>query len=251
MKIISGHQPTYMPWLGLFHKLSLCDTFVYMDTVQYLEQDWNNRNKIRHSNGWGWLSVPIDRNNSDSSSLNKIVIKGHENPEDKNFWQALHWRSINVSYRKCKYFGLYEEELEKIYCKHVWSHLNDLCWAQFNLFKKLLNLEEQIIVRMSELNFSGVKDELVLDHCLRLNGDAVVFGEMGKSYVRPEIFEKNGIRVHFQKYHHPIYPQRFSGFEPYMSVLDLLMNLGPDSRNILLDGNISKRDLLSNKYWDF
>jgi hypothetical protein len=74
MKIISGHQPTYMPWLGLFHKLSLCDTFVYMDTVQYLEQDWNNRNKIRHSNGWGWLSVPIDRNNSDSSSLNKIFI---------------------------------------------------------------------------------------------------------------------------------------------------------------------------------
>ena len=47
MNIVSGHQPVYLPWLGLFHKISLCDKFVYMDTVQYLNNDWNNRNKIK------------------------------------------------------------------------------------------------------------------------------------------------------------------------------------------------------------
>ena len=34
---VSGHQPAYLPWLGLFHKLYLSDVFVYMDTVQFLQ----------------------------------------------------------------------------------------------------------------------------------------------------------------------------------------------------------------------
>ena len=62
--IISGHQPVYLPWLGLFHKMMLCDIFVYMDTVQYLDGDWNNRNKIRTANSELLLSIPIDKKNS-------------------------------------------------------------------------------------------------------------------------------------------------------------------------------------------
>ena len=33
--ILTAHQPTYLPWLGLFHKISLADVFVSYNQVQY------------------------------------------------------------------------------------------------------------------------------------------------------------------------------------------------------------------------
>ena len=48
--ILTAHQPVYFPWLGLFHKIALADSFVWFDDVQYQKKDWNNRNKIKTKN---------------------------------------------------------------------------------------------------------------------------------------------------------------------------------------------------------
>ncbi len=57
--ILSAHQPVYLPWLGLFHKIALTDIFCFFDIVQYQRKDFNNRNKIKTSAGPIWLSVPV------------------------------------------------------------------------------------------------------------------------------------------------------------------------------------------------
>ena len=49
--ILTGHQPTYLPWLGLFNKISNSDYFILFDTVQYLPKEWMNRNKLKSPNG--------------------------------------------------------------------------------------------------------------------------------------------------------------------------------------------------------
>jgi len=247
--IISGHQPVYLPWLGLFHKLSLCDCFVYMDTVQYLENDWNNRNKIRSPHGPMWLSIPINRKLSTSQNLNDIVVFGFEKPTDKNFWQTVHWKSIEHNYKKATYFNDYAEDLCKLYKDIIWEKLVDVCWAQFKLFNKWLDLEDIKVIRMSEHTFEGKKDSLVLDHCLKLKADSVVFGKQGKNYVNYEIFKKHSINVFFQDYQHPTYSQKFPGFETSMSVIDLVFNHGPNSKDILLADNITKSALLTGKHW--
>lgn len=46
--ILTAHQPVYLPWLGLFHKIALSDVYCFFDDVQYLRRDWNNRNKIKN-----------------------------------------------------------------------------------------------------------------------------------------------------------------------------------------------------------
>ena len=74
MKIISGHQPVYLPWLGLIHKAFLADVFVFMDDVQYLSQDWNNRNRIKNPQGKAiWLTVPV---NIKGSNLRASPVTG-------------------------------------------------------------------------------------------------------------------------------------------------------------------------------
>lgn len=248
--IISGHQPAYLPWIGYFHKLSLCDTFVYMDTVQYLENDWNNRNKIRTPEGWMWLTVPIDRNKTTGKMLDQIIIRSKDGSNPKEDWSANHWKSIESNYRKTPHFETYAPELKSLYLDHPWSRLIDLCWAQFKLFSKWLHLEDKKIVRMSEMKFEGEKSTLVLDHCKKLQGTAVVFGTHGRDYVDLELFKQNGIQVYFQDYKSPEYQQRFKGFEPYMSIIDLVFNHGQQSSSILQNGNISYSDLVKGGYWE-
>ena len=47
-KTMAMHQPNYVPWLGYFHKLARCDTFVHLDTVQFPRgQSFGARNRIR------------------------------------------------------------------------------------------------------------------------------------------------------------------------------------------------------------
>ena len=74
MRIITGHQPVYLPWLGLFHKISLADAYVYMDDVQYLQQDWNNRNRIKGPKGAFWLTVPVNLTAAASRLIKDIPI---------------------------------------------------------------------------------------------------------------------------------------------------------------------------------
>lgn len=246
MIIISGHQPVYLPWLGLFHKLSLCDRFVYMDTVQYLENDWNNRNKIRTPQGWMWLTIPIDRKKS-GKMLHEIYLSGADSGGVN--WQTKHWQSIETNYKKTRYFETYAEPLREVYLATRWERLIDFCWVQFNLFRRWLGLEAQTVIRMSEYSFAGNKDLLVLDHCRKLNADAVVFGTNGRNYVDLSVFRANNIKVYFQEYVHPVYEQRFSGFEPYLSLIDLMFNHGPNSIDILLTNNIKRNDLLKGGLW--
>ena len=58
--ILTAHQPVYLPWLGLFHKIALADQFCIFDIAQYQRKDFNNRNKIKTHTGPIWLSVPVE-----------------------------------------------------------------------------------------------------------------------------------------------------------------------------------------------
>ena len=192
MIIISGHQPAYLPWLGLFHKISLCDKFVYMDTVQYLDGDWNNRNKIKTPNNSFMLSIPINKKSMKKQNLNEIKISDNLT-NSKEYWQRKHWETIKINYKKAPYFEKYAQDFEEMYCANKWENLVDICWYQFNYFLKCLGLDDIEIYRMSETKFEGIKDDLVLDHCKKLNGSAVVFGSQGRNYVDVNKFnnEKN------------------------------------------------------------
>jgi len=247
--IVSGHQPCYMPWLGVFHKLELCDVFVYMDTVQYLANDWNNRNKIRTSEGELWLTVPIDKRKTTTNRLDDVVIAtGNVQTSNKN-WQHRHWEAIRRNYTRAEYFSLYEAELEDMYLRKVWTSLVALCWAQFTFFLRHFEQDGKTVVRMSEVSFEGEKSDLILAHCLKFSADGVVLGTNGRSYLNLDKFHGHNIKVHFQEYRHPVYGQRYPKFVPRLSALDLLLNHGPRSRDILLKDNVTYSGLRNGGHW--
>ena len=154
MIIVSGHQPVYLPWLGLFHKISLCDKFVYMDTVQYLDGDWNNRNRIKTpSNSYSHSNPRIKKYNKKKNINENKINKNSKNL--KEFWQRKHWETIKINYKKAPYFEKYAQDFEKMYMGQEWDNLVDICWYQFNYFLKCLDLNNVEIIKMSQIKFEG------------------------------------------------------------------------------------------------
>ena len=103
---------------------------------------------------------------------------------------------------------------------------------------------------MSEFDFTGTKDELIIDHCRKLGGRGVVFGKHGRDYVDINKFNEKKILVYYQNYQHPVYNQMFNNFIPNLCVLDLLLNVGPEkSKKIFLEDNISKDSLEKPTHW--
>jgi len=239
--VVSGHQPAYLPWLGLFHKMALADTFVLMDDVQYLKEDWINRNRVKNSHGAFWLTVPVRRKESNSDKINDIIVDD-TGWGTRRHWQIEHWRSISSCYGNAPYWDAYAGFLENFYTARPWRRLVDINLTLMDFFANSLGIAPRF-VRGSEQNFRGQKSDLVLEHCTRFNGNLCVLGTHGRDYIVERDFFARGINIYFQDYQHPQYQQRFGDFAPHLSIIDLLFNCGPRSRDIVLQGNMSKEAL--------
>ena len=55
----------------------------------------------------------------------------------------------------------------------------------------------------------------------------------GKDYNDESLLNEHGITLEYSTFKHPEYPQLWDGFEPHLSIIDLLMNCGPQSLKIL------------------
>lgn len=234
--ILTAHQPVYLPWLGLFHKIALADKFCFFDDVQYQPKDWNNRNKIKFNDGIAnWLTVPVLRTSYLDYSYLEIKIN------NSIPWQRKHWRTIKLNYSKSPYFDLYAKELSKFYEVH-WKYLCDLNYEMLLFFLHVLNISIPV-VRMKDYSFRGEKSDLVIDMCRQLEADIYIFGEQGKNYADIEAFIKAGVLPVFQKYQHPVYSQLHGNFISHISIVDLLFNCGPESLKILMSNNLCKDDI--------
>ena len=237
--ILTAHQPVFLPWLGLFHKIALADAYCYFDDVQYLKKDWNNRNMIKTPQGPLWLTVPVLTTGHRNNPLCEIEINNTVN------WRKKHWISIANNYRKAPHFEHYAPFLEDVY-KREWTLLSDLNEYMLKWFLKELGIDVAFS-KASELHFQGAKSDLVLDMCKKLHADTYIFGTLGKDYAKEEDFTRAGVKIAFQEYKHPKYPQLYGEFKPYMSIIDLLFNCGPESFNVIMSGNISKEEFAKGK----
>lgn len=220
------HQPQYFPYPGFFHKLNMADVYVVMDDVQY-DKRFTNRNRIIATNGWMWLTVPINKDH-------KFLPNMHVEINNDLSWRENHWKKIYQSYANAKYFYLYADYLKNLYEKE-WNLLFDL---DFETLKKTIEwLGLQInLVRESELNVKGASTERLVNVCKAIGADTYISGRDGGKYMDEKIFEKNNLKVEHQNYTVVPYQQRLSeSFVPDLSIIDMLVNNGPNSMKIITE----------------
>ena len=218
-------QPSYLPWLGFFEQMSRSDKFVLLDDVQYTRRDWRNRNKVRVKEGWVWLTVPIQQKNRFSQSLLETRI------DNSISWRRKHLETLRQHYCKAPFFEKYFPRCQQVYEKD-WTFLFDLCLETINLIKEEMGIETPLL-RSSEMKPGGEKTERLVSICRELGATHYLSGESGSNYIAEEDFSSQGIALEYQNYEHPVYPQRYTGFVPHLSAIDLLFNCGEQSLGIL------------------
>lgn len=230
--ILTAHQPVYLPWLGLFHKIALADQFISFNQVQYQPKDWNNRNRIKTQNEAIWLSVPVLRKGYLGKSISEIEINNNIP------WGRKHWNTLVHNYGKAPYFKKYADYFEDTY-QNEWKTLVELNESMLRWFLDTLGINVPIDLA-GNYKFIGEKSDLVLNMCLALNADMYIFGAQGKDYADVNSFLKAGVKPVFQDYQHPEYSQQYENFSSHLSIIDLIFNCGPDSLDILMSGNADK-----------
>jgi hypothetical protein len=230
--ILTAHQPCYLPWLGLLHKIALADRCCVLDSVQYEKNSFNNRNRIKTSSGPLWLTVPVESKNHLAKVLREMRVVN-------DGWPKKHFRSIDFAYRHAPYYRQYIEAVAEMLMGARYEYLADLSLATMRFGLAALGIDVPLVLA-SDYAFAGRKSDLILDMCRQLGATTFLFGSQGRDYADVESFRAASVELRFQNYRHPEYPQLHGAFIPGMSVLDLLFNVGPDSKRVLMAGNADR-----------
>lgn len=172
------------------------------------KQTFRNRAVIATAGGNMMLNVPVIRTQGNHTRTDQMVIS-YQEP-----WNIRHWRAIVSAYSAAPYFLYYRDGIEEILMQRH-DRLIDLNDALLRHLLKKMKIECQINYTADYEPCSPAAEEagdyrsiLADKHC--------------------PLLEKHSPL--------PAYPQVFDtryGFQPNLTVLDLLFNLGPEAKDYL------------------
>jgi len=225
---IAIHQPEYLGYLGFYNKMMNADAWILLDNVQLAKRDFVRRNRIRGPNGPMWLSIPVITKGRYYQLIQEVEV------DNTQSWRKSHWKSIQYQYQRAPYFEQYAEQLASIY-ESEWRLLADLNIAVIETMARLLTVERPTYLA-SQLGVNGNSSQLLAELTQAVGGDVYLSGPMGRDYLDESLFHERGLRVEYNDFTHPVYPQAQGEFVPYLAAIDLLFNCGPASRDVIAAG---------------
>ncbi len=225
MSIISIHQPNYLPWSGFFHKWLLADTFVILDNVQYHKNEWQNRNQIKTAQGKTWLTVPVTYRFP--QRIEEVEIM-------PNHWAKKQMSSISQAYAKAPFFHDYWPGLQVI-LQNQQLRLVDLNCQIIRYLGQALGCTAPLHLASSLSLKHSEPTARLIEICQCFAADTYLSGAEGRNYLQTAAFSHANINLTFQHISPIIYPQLHGEFIPYLSVLDVLFNLGEDAQGVILN----------------
>lgn len=220
---IAIHQPNYLPWIGYFDKLDQVDKFVILDKATHSKSGYINRTKIKTPQGNLVLTVPLKNK---EIPINELKIQNNAK------WYVSHWKAIEANYKKCPYWSTYKDGFEKIY-QSSWENIAPLNIALIRHITSLLAIKTQIILESDLQMDFGSKNARNVNIVSHLGGDVYLSGIGARVYNDESAFNDHDIKLIYQDFKHPVYPQRWGNFEPNLSIIDMLFNCGPETMEII------------------
>jgi hypothetical protein len=218
-------QPGYLPWLGYFDLLQKADVFVHYDDVQFDKHGWRNRNRVKGPKGAIWLTVPVLHSGRAGQSILDVEV------DDRQDWRRKHLSTVAQSYARAPFIDTVLPRLRNI-IERPWLRLVDLDLALIDWLAVEIGIATPRH-RASELDVGGDRNERLINLCHHFRATRYLSGNAAQDYLDEAQFAAAGIEVVWHNYVHPSYAQQHGEFVPYLSVLDLLLNVGRDSLAVL------------------
>jgi hypothetical protein len=225
-------QPMFLPWRGIFEQMKLSDVFVFYDDVQLplgggAGRGFLTRVQIKSRAGQQWLTMPVQR-----------AGQGMQLIRDAQFvdlrWKKKHLSSIRACYEPAPFFNpIFEDLVLPIFDVDTLS-LSEFCIQSMQRIAAYIGLNPRFRLS-SHMPVSRGLDpsQRVLRICQAVGATRYITGHGASNYLRHDIFDEAGVHVEYIDYRLTPYPQRFGPFIPYVSVVDLLFNVGPAASEYL------------------
>ena len=236
MSKIAIMQPQYFPWPGFFELFLSCDQFVILDHVQ-IARGFTNRVQIKTKSGPQWLTVPIVKTKRETSIIDAKASQEVD-------WQNKHRQLLIESYKMAPNAGDVLEIFDELVSKKELS-ISEIANSSTKLLLEYFGIANKSrIFKSSELQINASKSDLILDIVQLLGGSTYISGHGGIKYLDHLKFENNGIEIFYIDYRLTEYRQEFGAFNPFVSTLDVVANIGPEAKVFLNPITISWRDFI-------
>lgn len=233
-------QPYVFPYLGYFKLIDAADKFIFGSEFSFIKSGWINRNRVMAKKGTPfYFTVPLVKQTR-SKPINRTKI-------DNSFaWRKDILKKIFFSYRRTKHFDEVFPVIESVLLKK-YAFIHELCIASVEAIVESLQIETtlekdyekyreiEIALNNSTRSDMDKKVERIFMLCRMEGASGYVNLPGGKKIYDPELFSANGISLKFVAKDINIqYGQFQNPFEPNLSIIDVLMHVGPHGASKLI-----------------
>lgn len=200
---------TYFGPVQWYQKLNRYARVLIEEHENFQKQTYRNRCLIATTQGVQALTVPVTHDTAPAGSSQPTAVSIRSvRLSDHGNWRRLHWQAIQSAYGESPFFEYYEDDIRPFFTERNWEMLTDYNDAICRKMCELLDIHPHM-ERTSEFmptDIPGTRDM--------------------RSAIRPKhpLFDPDFTpRPYYQ-----VFRQKH-GFMPNLSIIDLLMNMGPES----------------------
>jgi hypothetical protein len=192
--------------------------FICLDNVQFARRTWQQRNRIKTVKGPQWLTAPVSSKGRRDQLISEVLV------EPGSGFDETCIRAIESNYSRDPRLNAFALELfTQLRKKH--EHLTDLNIDLISWVNDRLG-DSTPCLRRSSMKTTGSKADLLAAIAAERGADSYLSAPGSREYLsKNSTFADRGIEVLYHEYEHPIYAQNFPGFEPHLSVVDLLLTV--------------------------
>ncbi len=198
----------YLPPVSYFSKLYAYEKVCVERFDHYMKQSYRNRCVIASAAGPLSLTIPTEKSEDPKCLMKDVRISDHGN------WRHVHWNAFVAAYKQSPFFDYYADEFHEFFEKR-YSFLFDFNSELCNWLCEQLDMHPVV----------AWSDDFIVDTA-------------GMDDFREQIHPKKRLQTEDASFKAVPYYQVFQekqGFQPDLSVADLLFNMGPEGLLVLRD----------------
>lgn len=210
-RTLVAQQPTYLPYLGLFHKVARADVYVVQDDLKYVKDEVSNRNRIQAGDGWKWLTIPVHMN--DRSTCSTVTVADAS-------WADAHRRILSAAYHAAPFVSRLDE-LYNLIAGARGEPLSSINLATIRWLLRLFGIDVDVQLE-SELAlgaFDNPNDRLIALATSR-GCDRYVSGVGGHAYIDEERWRGSAVELAWVDYEPRPYDRGLAPWIPNLSAVD-------------------------------
>ena len=213
-------QPYFFPYLGHFSLIAAVDEWIVFDITQYTPKTWMSRNRILHPKvGWQYVTVPLS-NSSISIKTHEAKVFNLSTAKENILGKLSHYK------KKAPYFEAVNALVSEVFDTVTDDSLVHLNVRGLVAVCRYLGIPFNYRI-CSEINLPLPEKlgpgEWSLEICSLLGASRYMNPASGEDIFDPVEFTRRDITLQFANTTEFAYNTAPYQYEPYLSILDVLM----------------------------